>query len=55
MQRSLEYDFLTEYGKITCGKTASFPWFLGGDEICLLSNGDIAVINGYITTSKLHE
>ena len=49
---SLYYDFLSHSGKITCGKMAAFPWFLGGQEILLCEAGDIVIHNGYVTTSE---
>lgn len=52
---SFEYDFINRCGKIICGKTAFFPWFIAGDEILLLPNGEIVIHNGAITTSECGE
>lgn len=52
---TLFYDFLTHTGVLTQGKTAAFPWFVGGEEIVLLENGNLQISNGYITTSECGE
>lgn len=52
---SLEYDFLTKTGKILQGKTSSPPWYMGSEEILLLENGDLVLVNSYITTSETGE
>nr|NGX53524.1 hypothetical protein [Chlamydiota bacterium] len=50
-----EYDFLTQTGRLFCGRTANPPWFVEGEEILFCSNGELKVINGYITTSETGE
>jgi len=49
---ALFYDFLTHSGTIRRGKSASPPWYIGGEEIMLLPNGDVSVLDGYLTTSE---
>lgn len=46
------YDFMTDTGYLLNGRTASPPWFVGGREMCIDSNGELIVIDGYITTSE---
>lgn len=48
----ISYNFITQEGCITGGKTAFAPWYVGGERIFLKSNGDLVVENGYITTSE---
>lgn len=52
---SLEYNFATHTGVLTHGKTAAYPWFVGGDLITLCENGDLVIEGGYITTSECGE
>lgn len=49
---SLYYDFLTHTGYLTNGRTASPPWYVGGEEILLLNEGNLVVLDGYLTTSE---
>lgn len=46
------YDFITETGYLLNGRTASPPWYIGGKEMCIDSNGELIVRDGYITTSE---
>ena len=48
----LEYDFQTQQGVIYNGRSAIEPWYFGGDEIDLLSDGSVSIHHGYITTSN---
>jgi len=48
----LYYDFITHTGFLINGRTASPPWYVGGDEILLLNSGDLIAVNGYLTTSE---
>lgn len=49
---SFFFDFITERGYLTCGKTASPPWYMGGKEILLLEGGTVVLKGAYITTSE---
>lgn len=49
---TLYYDFISHTGRITCGKTAAFPWFIGGEEVLLCENGNVVIHGGYVTTSE---
>lgn len=51
----LQYDFTTHTGTMTNGKTAAYPWFVGGKCVTLCENGDILIQGGYITTSECGE
>lgn len=48
----LNYNFATREGIITKGRLAIPPWFFGGDEIELKSDGTYLIRDGYITTSE---
>ncbi len=48
----LEYDFITKTGTIYEGKTATGFWFICGDEIHLLANGNYKVANASFTISE---
>ncbi|MGZ3634236.1 MAG: hypothetical protein ACXVAJ_07920 [Parachlamydiaceae bacterium] len=50
--RRLEYDFLTRTGILFDGKTAVEPWFFGGKEIMLHSDGSYTIYNSFLTTSE---
>lgn len=49
---TLYYDFLTHTGYITNGRTAAPPWYVGGKEILLLNDGNLVVLDSYLTTSE---
>ncbi|MFZ0566316.1 MAG: LPS assembly protein LptD [Chlamydiales bacterium] len=49
---SFYYDFLTHTGYLTNGRVAAPPWYGGGKQILLLENGDIVVLDGYLSTSE---
>ncbi|NGX61967.1 MAG: LPS-assembly protein LptD [Chlamydiae bacterium] len=46
------FDFLTQTGYLTCGKTAKPPWYVGGETIILTPEGNLVVLDGYLTTSE---
>ncbi len=46
------YDFFKQEGVVQNGRTAVLPWFMGGEEIQLQPNGNLIVINGFLTTSE---
>lgn len=50
--KRLEYDFQEKTGIIYDGKTSIEPWFFGGKEIILNSDGSYLIFNGFITTSE---
>src|SRR5579883_1628302 len=43
--RRLEYDFISKTGTVWNGRTSTEYWFLGGDEIELLSDGSFRILN----------
>lgn len=45
------YDFVTQSGSLTQGKTASPPWYIGGREI-LMEEDELIILDGFITTSE---
>lgn len=47
----VEYDFQTREGIIYDAKSAIEPWYFGGAQIELKSDGSISIQNGFITTS----
>ena len=49
---SFYYDFNTHRGFLINGRTAAPPWFLGGREILLMEEGDLIILDGFITTSE---
>jgi len=49
---ALYYDFISNKGFLTNGRTASPPWYIGGKEMLLLEDGNVVVIDGFITTSE---
>lgn len=49
---TLYYDFLTQTGYLTCGRTGAPPWYVGGEEIILQQGGELIVRNGYVSTSE---
>lgn len=49
---ALYYDFITQTGYLIGGKTALFPWNIGGKEFLFDKGGGICVIDGYLTTSE---
>jgi hypothetical protein len=49
------YDFQKKEGVIFKGKTASEPWFFGGEKIELRSDESYVIYNGYVTTSEKDE
>lgn len=48
----VEYDFVTQEGTLWNGRTAKDPWFVGGDEIQLLSDRSFFVRCGFISTCE---
>lgn len=48
----LYYDFVQKQGVIDKGRTAIPPWFFGGERIELKPDGNILIIEGYVTTSE---
>lgn len=48
----LEYDFLTQEGVLFEGVTEVEPWFIGGKEIFLKSDGSYLIYKGFATTSE---
>ncbi|GEM_PF-286200 len=51
----LEYDFVTQTGILTNGKTFVDIWFLGGDKIELREDGSYFISNAFITTCESQE
>lgn len=51
----LYYDLKNHQGTLFQGKTAVLPWYFGGDEIELRSDGSYVVRNGFVTTSERDE
>ena len=49
---SIEYNFTNNSGVIFKGKTRLDPWFIGGEEINLASDGTILIKNAFISTSE---
>lgn len=48
----LYYDFISHKGFLINGRTASPPWYIGGREMLLMEDGNVVVIDGFITTSE---
>ena len=48
----LYYDFTLRKGFLIQGRTASPPWYVGGAEMLLMEDGNVIVIDGFITTSE---
>ena len=46
------YDFISRRGFLINGRTASPPWYIGGSEMLLMEDGNVIVIDGFITTSE---
>ena len=51
----LEYDFISQTGVLTNGKTFVDIWFLGGDKIELKEDGSFFISNAFITTCESQE
>ncbi len=51
----LEYDFISQTGMLTDGKTFVDIWFLGGDKIELKDDGSFNISNAFITTCESQE
>jgi hypothetical protein len=50
--KKLFYDFQKKEGIIFDARTASEPWFFGGEKLELRSDGSYLIYNGYLTTSE---
>lgn len=50
--KRIEYDLVNKSGILFDGRTGIEPWFFGGNEIHLLSDGSYKIINGFATTSE---
>lgn len=50
--QKLEYDFLQKKGLIEHGKTFISPWYISGDTIEILPNGNYRIHNAVMTTSE---
>ncbi len=48
----IEYNFSTHTGIITNGRTGIEPWYFGGEEVEICSNGDYIFHQAFITTSE---
>lgn len=48
----IEYDFVCRQGKIYKGRLATDPWFVGGECIELLPDGNYLIHNVYLTTAE---
>ncbi|MCH9625235.1 MAG: LPS-assembly protein LptD [Chlamydiales bacterium] len=48
---SLYYDFTTNRGYLTNGRTSVPPWYIGGAEVLLIENGELIILDGFLTTS----
>lgn len=51
----LEYNFIEKTGVIFNGKTTVEPWFFGGEQILLNSDGSYTIYNSFLTTSENSE
>lgn len=51
----LEYDFQNKTGVIYNGRTGIEPWYFGGDEIRLCSDGSYIIYSGFVTTSENYD
>lgn len=49
---SIFYDFLTSEGRLLNGRTAAPPWYIGGREVLLQEDGELVILDGYVTTSE---
>jgi hypothetical protein len=49
---SLYYDFVARTGFLINGRTAAPPWYIGGREILMMADGNLIVVDGFITTSE---
>ncbi len=49
---SLFYDFNTQTGVLSHGRTAVEPWFFGGEKIFLHNDNSFTICNGFVTTSE---
>lgn len=50
--KKFEYNFLTKSGTVYIGKTFVAPFYIGGDEIFLDSDGNYKVKNAFLTTCE---
>lgn len=50
--KKLYYNFFLKEGLILEGRTAVPPWFFGGQQLELKSDGSILIKHGYVTTSE---
>jgi hypothetical protein len=50
--KRIEYDLINKSGILFDGRTGVEPWFFGGAEIHLLSDGSYKIIQGFATTSE---
>lgn len=48
----IAYDFVSQTGIVYEGRSSNFPWFFGGREIRLCSDGSYVIYNGFITTTE---
>lgn len=48
----LEYDFVTEEGTLTCGRSMMGPWFIGGELITFLPGQCYVIECAYLTTCE---
>ena len=49
---ALYYDFAAHKGYLINGRTAAFPWYIGGREFLLMEDGSLVILDGFITTSE---
>ena len=51
---ALFYDFTTHSGFLERGRCASLPWFFGGKQLLLHTDGSVLIDTGYVTTSEAY-
>jgi hypothetical protein len=53
--KRIEYDLISGSGILHDGRTGVEPWFFGGTEIHLLSDGNYRIVEGFATTSENYD